>query len=206
MYSTFTVNFVSIRQHAAPQNHVSHHPVWRASRPRSTLSDQCLDIRCMSDPAQHTAISSDIEKGVENTPARRAAYNAESADLHGSSRAATWPVNSRVDRPDMPHRSATADSPKGGLIKRWTTALLTPNKKLSREPTWAQSFNATWRASWLNVLLICIPISWILHFVLDTENPAVKERNSILVRDLQKHASCFSPDRSSSSVFSQSSL
>lgn len=99
------------------------------------------------------AISSDIEHG---TATRR--------DVAHDKRSATWPATRAEKRPT---------EPQGNFMRRWTTALLTPEKALSHEPTWAQSFNAALKASWLNVLLICIPISWVLHFTVEDKQPVV---------------------------------
>ncbi|KAG0143821.1 hypothetical protein CROQUDRAFT_162805 [Cronartium quercuum f. sp. fusiforme G11] len=54
------------------------------------------------------------------------------------------------------------------LIRKQTwVSLLTPEKKLPlTNPTYKQSFIAIIRSSWLNVLLVFIPISWALHFAL----------------------------------------
>lgn len=35
---------------------------------------------------------------------------------------------------------------------------------VSKEPTWRESMMAIIKASWLNVLLVFIPVSWALHF------------------------------------------
>lgn len=94
-----------------------------------------------------------------------------------SGRASTWPATRSglgAAAGGNPTRRATSDNPpNAGLLKRWGTALMTPEKKLTHEPTWKQSFNATIKASWLNVLLVCIPISWILHFTVEDKQPVV---------------------------------
>ncbi|KAK7690797.1 hypothetical protein QCA50_005897 [Cerrena zonata] len=43
---------------------------------------------------------------------------------------------------------------------------LQPDKKLGKAPGTLQSIKAIITASWLNLLLVCIPVSWVLHFVL----------------------------------------
>lgn len=61
------------------------------------------------------------------------------------------------------------------LIRKHTWAsLLTPEKKLAdSNPTYPQSLNAIIRSSWLNLLLIFIPISWILHFLTPNQDAAI---------------------------------
>ncbi|KAF8591111.1 calcium/proton exchanger [Ramaria rubella] len=49
-------------------------------------------------------------------------------------------------------------------FRRTMTTLLTPQRKLGKTPTVLQSLKATILASWLNVLLVFIPISWAMHF------------------------------------------
>ncbi|KDR76316.1 hypothetical protein GALMADRAFT_247691 [Galerina marginata CBS 339.88] len=51
-------------------------------------------------------------------------------------------------------------------IRRRTTQMFTPAKRVGKPPSILESLKAIICASWLNVLLICIPISWILHWVL----------------------------------------
>ncbi|KAI9615238.1 hypothetical protein H4Q26_011781 [Puccinia striiformis f. sp. tritici PST-130] len=49
-----------------------------------------------------------------------------------------------------------------------------PEKKLSQSnPTYKQSFDAIIRSSWLNLLLVFIPISWALHFATPNQDAAI---------------------------------
>ncbi|KAL8293474.1 hypothetical protein RQP46_000175 [Phenoliferia psychrophenolica] len=50
------------------------------------------------------------------------------------------------------------------LSKRLTD-LFVSERKIKREPTWKESGMACVKASWLNVLLVFIPVGWALHFV-----------------------------------------
>jgi len=47
---------------------------------------------------------------------------------------------------------------------RMFTDLFVPERKIANTPTYKQSILAILKASWLNVLLICVPISFALHF------------------------------------------
>ncbi|KAG9314861.1 calcium proton exchanger [Chiua virens] len=66
-------------------------------------------------------------------------------------------------------RGSTTD---GGIQRKKTlllhhaTTLLQPPKKVGPAPTVWQSIRAIVLASWLNILLVCIPISWALNFIL----------------------------------------
>ncbi|KAA1082381.1 hypothetical protein PGT21_001626 [Puccinia graminis f. sp. tritici] len=82
--------------------------------------------------------------------------------------------NDHQVQPTTSH-SNTHVNPITGLIRKQTwVSLLTPEKKLSESnPTYKQSLNAIIRSSWLNVLLIFIPISWILHFVTPNQDAAI---------------------------------
>ncbi|KAF9565232.1 calcium/proton exchanger [Agrocybe pediades] len=54
----------------------------------------------------------------------------------------------------------------GTLIRQRTLANLMPDKKIGKAPGVWQSIKAILLASWLNLLLFCIPVSWVLHFAL----------------------------------------
>ncbi|POW03316.1 hypothetical protein PSTT_11188 [Puccinia striiformis] len=72
-------------------------------------------------------------------------------------------------------QSNTHTNPITGLIRKQTwVSLLTPEKKLSQSnPTYKQSFDAIIRSSWLNLLLVFIPISWALHFATPNQDAAI---------------------------------
>ncbi|WAR61912.1 hypothetical protein PtB15_14B2 [Puccinia triticina] len=82
--------------------------------------------------------------------------------------------NDHQAQPPNSH-SNTHINPITGLIRKQTwVSLLTPEKKLSdSNPTYKQSFDAVVRSSWLNVLLVFIPISWILHFATPNQDAAI---------------------------------
>ncbi|ADV20121.1 calcium/proton exchanger [Cryptococcus gattii E566] len=59
----------------------------------------------------------------------------------------------------------TSDSldPNTGLVRRVTTVLFTPPKKIGKAPTYWGSLKAAITSTWLNVLLVFIPIGWALY-------------------------------------------
>lgn len=64
--------------------------------------------------------------------------------------------------------SARGGQDEMGLLRRLSTHLsnvLQPAKPIGAEPTWVSSFSAIVKASWLNILLVFIPVCWALHFV-----------------------------------------
>ncbi|KNZ59023.1 hypothetical protein VP01_1816g8 [Puccinia sorghi] len=95
---------------------------------------------------------------------------------HPSIEGAPLASSSSLPQSHDPHSTSnTHINPITGLIRKQTWAsLLTPEKKLSTSnPTYRQSFDAILKSSWLNVLLIFIPISWILHFVTPSQDAAI---------------------------------
>ncbi|KAI6024661.1 calcium proton exchanger [Pisolithus microcarpus] len=61
----------------------------------------------------------------------------------------------------------------GQTLRRHITMLLQPEKKLSSPPSSWKSLRAIILASWLNVLLVCIPISWALNFALPDQHTLI---------------------------------
>ncbi|KAJ3881933.1 Sodium/calcium exchanger protein-domain-containing protein [Lentinula edodes] len=49
------------------------------------------------------------------------------------------------------------------------SSLLTPSKKVGPSPTMFQSFRSVICSSWINLLLLCIPVSWALNFASDND-------------------------------------
>lgn len=90
-----------------------------------------------------------------------------------SSSSSSFPQSHEIQPPNS--QSSTHINPITGLIRKQTwVSLLTPEKKLSdSNPTYKQSFDAILKSSWLNVLLIFIPISWILHFATPNQDAAI---------------------------------
>ncbi|TYJ53428.1 calcium/proton exchanger [Cryptococcus floricola] len=89
----------------------------------------------------------------------------------GGSRQVTMDPNSPDRREtsesarSRPSRRQSTVDPSMGLVRRVTTVLFTPQKKIGKAPTYVQSFKAAICSTWLNVLLVFIPVSWALHFV-----------------------------------------
>lgn len=62
-------------------------------------------------------------------------------------------------------------SPRSNFgLRRAATTMLTPEKKVGPAPGALQSLKSILCASWLNVLLVFIPISWVLRFVLKSSD------------------------------------
>ncbi|KDN41874.1 calcium/proton exchanger [Tilletiaria anomala UBC 951] len=76
-----------------------------------------------------------------------------------------------------PPRRATMESAVGGgaQLARSFTLLLTPEHRLAPAPTTLRSIRNIICYSWLNMLLIFIPISWALHFGLENSTVANKD-------------------------------
>ncbi|KAF9069233.1 calcium/proton exchanger [Rhodocollybia butyracea] len=51
--------------------------------------------------------------------------------------------------------------------------MFTPERPVGPAPTFLQSIKSIICASWLNLLLVCIPVSWVLHFVLKDQDTIV---------------------------------
>ncbi|AAW40631.1 calcium ion transporter, putative [Cryptococcus deneoformans JEC21] len=60
-------------------------------------------------------------------------------------------------------RTSNSLDPNPGLIRRVTTVLFTPPKKIGKAPTYWGSIKAAITSTWLNILLVFIPIGWALY-------------------------------------------
>ncbi|KAL7421512.1 Vacuolar calcium ion transporter [Cryptotrichosporon argae] len=58
----------------------------------------------------------------------------------------------------------TSVDPNAGVLRRMTTGLLTPDHTLGKAPTYGSSIKAAITSTWLNLLLVFIPIGWALYF------------------------------------------
>ncbi|KAK4684039.1 Ca2+:H+ antiporter, partial [Tremellales sp. Uapishka_1] len=130
---------------AAPSPHVQFH-----STPTAPLSD--------SPPS-----SPGIVHTLSNTPgagtngvARRRPNNRVTLDDNVDS-------NGNARRPTIESTRSRGSEPNVGVLRRMTTGLFTPDKKIGKEPSYGSSFKAAAKSSYLNVLLIFIPIGWALY-------------------------------------------
>lgn len=57
------------------------------------------------------------------------------------------------DAEHQPHRKPSS------VIKRMTTGLFTPERKIRKSPGWRLSFVNLAKSSWINLLLVFIPVS-----------------------------------------------
>ncbi|GAB1522949.1 hypothetical protein RhiTH_006077 [Rhizoctonia solani] len=68
-------------------------------------------------------------------------------------------------QPDLRQRTAPRPSLKAvGLVAVAIRRMMTPQKKLGKEPTYLSSLRAIVTETYLSILLIFIPIGWALHF------------------------------------------
>ncbi|KAJ4476224.1 Calcium/proton exchanger [Lentinula aciculospora] len=58
-------------------------------------------------------------------------------------------------------------------LQRAKTSLLTPAKSIGPAPSFLQSMKSIIMASWLNLLLVCIPVSWALNFAMKDQHTLV---------------------------------
>ncbi|ORX36920.1 Sodium/calcium exchanger protein-domain-containing protein [Kockovaella imperatae] len=72
-------------------------------------------------------------------------------------------------------RGSNNGEPSVGILRRMTTGLLTPDRKIGKAPTYGQSIKAAVTSSWLNILLVFIPIGWALHFVKSGGNDKISD-------------------------------
>ncbi|ORY32632.1 Sodium/calcium exchanger protein-domain-containing protein [Naematelia encephala] len=62
-------------------------------------------------------------------------------------------------------RTTNSNEPNAGILRRMTTGLFTPEKKVGKAPTYIASLKAAILSTWLNVLLVFIPVGWVLYLV-----------------------------------------
>ncbi|KAH9821846.1 Sodium/calcium exchanger protein-domain-containing protein [Melampsora americana] len=89
----------------------------------------------------------------------------------------------------FPPNQSTSNSNLNLPLKRKQTwaSLLKPEKKLANHnPTYQESFNAILRSSWLNILLIFIPVSWALHFATPNSDVAIFITSMLAIIPLAK--------------------
>jgi Ca2+:H+ antiporter len=79
--------------------------------------------------------------------------------------------SSGLGGPDTgPPRRMTLEE-EGRTLRKSFTTLLTPEKRLKPAPNYKQSMYNVLTYTWLNLLLLLIPVSWALHFALDRQDP-----------------------------------
>lgn len=89
---------------------------------------------------------------------------ARTTDLHRSSTSTT---NGRR-RYSAARRQNTFGSQRPSLGRVFTD-MMRPERPLKGTPTYSQSFKAVVIHSWLNLLLVCVPISFALNFAIDSD-------------------------------------
>lgn len=115
-----------------------------------------------TEPAQFT--TEDTRRSSLNTREKREEKPNRSVTLPTDSEAETEVNEASASSypPQRPSRRGTRESQPDGeapSLKRRLTNLLVPEKPVKHEPTWRASFKAIVFASWLNLLLVFIPVS-----------------------------------------------
>ncbi|KAH8079050.1 Sodium/calcium exchanger protein-domain-containing protein [Filobasidium floriforme] len=114
-------------------------------------------------PTTSTTISPNSDHDLENngrlspTASRSTSHNHHHLGLGHHQDA------SNSNETEHPHNHRKPSS----VVKRMTTGLFTPEKKIKRHPGWKVSALNLVKSSWINLLLVFIPVSWALHFALD---------------------------------------
>jgi Ca2+:H+ antiporter len=154
--------------------------------------------------APTTVIPVEVEPSSYNQDDhRRSSVNTTEKRDGKPNRSVTLPTDSEAETdladgtypPQRPSRRGTRESQADGTtpsLRRRMTELLVPEKPVGKEPTWGQSAKAIVFASWLNLLLVFIPVSrlrlrqvsepglitdnrarlqvgWALHFAIDND-------------------------------------
>jgi len=120
----------------------------------------------------NATINGDINDHGNSTLRKREVGNGVTEGDHDEE---TTPSNSTVhvqEKPTMPASRQQSHHAAGFTIpplRKTFTELFSPERKVGRSPTTMQSLKAVFFASWLNILLICVPISFALHFAIDND-------------------------------------
>ncbi|WOO85549.1 Vacuolar calcium ion transporter [Vanrija pseudolonga] len=103
------------------------------------------------------AMTSSDSSGPRKRPTRKVTLDLDANGGAGFER----PTRTSTSRQSSRRRT----DPDAGPLQRVTTALFTPDKPVGKSPGYVQSVKACLFSSWVNVLLVFIPIGWALHFV-----------------------------------------
>ncbi|KAI0346126.1 Calcium/proton exchanger [Trametopsis cervina] len=115
---------------------------------------------------QHEAHSAATQHALTTEgPIQRKATlpNQESAPTTYSSASNTNLIRTTSKQP-MASRQGSFNPARTNKLRRVLTANLTPARPVGKAPGLVSSMRAILVSSWLNILLLCIPISWALHF------------------------------------------
>ncbi|KAK4702012.1 Ca2+:H+ antiporter, partial [Phenoliferia sp. Uapishka_3] len=111
-----------------------------------------------------TAVS-DNEKEKRGNPKASTSSGRNIVIADNSDNDGVYPPPSRRGT-GLTNRSNRSNSREMDLppLKKRLTDLFKSERKVKREPTWKESAMACVTASWLNVLLVFVPVGWALHF------------------------------------------
>lgn len=120
---------------------------------------------------------------------KRTAFTEPDVDDGGAPRNPTRSetMNSRGSR-----RSGHRQESNGSMLSR-ISSMLKPEHKLGKDPTLKASAMAIVKASWLNVLLVFIPVGWALHFAIPTSYLAGTWPRQLLAWRSLRDAVCVEP-------------
>ncbi|KAG9056427.1 hypothetical protein FS842_010698 [Serendipita sp. 407] len=136
---------------------------------RSSLAPPGIFHRNGSAPASTTSLP---VQGIEPAPTHRRRRNRRRRQQsqqaqNGASAGGAVPRPRRANSlPANPARPELTHAPTGQPFdwrKGWDT-LLQPTKKIVSRPTLTQCFVNTVKYSWINVMLLLLPVAWAVHF------------------------------------------
>ncbi|GLB40192.1 putative Ca(2) cation antiporter (CaCA) (TC 2.A.19) family protein [Lyophyllum shimeji] len=119
---------------------------------------------------ESTTGSSPAQQSVEETPEQSSTANESTAPRNIRKRTTIQDA----PRPTTPESNAPRRSFTRG---RTLSSMLVPEKKIGPAPGFFQSIRSIILASWLNILLVFIPVSWALNFTL---KDAVAHKDTIV--------------------------
>ncbi|KAJ3874610.1 calcium proton exchanger [Lentinula edodes] len=111
------------------------------------------------------------ESVEESTESRQPLFQPASSSAVGTRVEVGQPgFSKRTNTGNNVNRTATRTSFN---LQRAKTSLLTPTKSIGPAPSFLQSIKSIVMASWLNLLLVCIPVSWVLNFAMKEQHTLV---------------------------------
>lgn len=113
----------------------------------------------------------DVKTGLTQSDGEDAPTFRRRSLLHDQSTASQGGLGGPAMGPPRRMTTVNSTSMEGRNPLRSFTSLFQPEHGLKPAPTIKQSLINVITYTWLNVLLICIPVSWALYFALDRDDP-----------------------------------
>ncbi|GAA5856154.1 hypothetical protein JCM9279_004929 [Rhodotorula babjevae] len=130
------------------------------SRSASPDHDEDLSSSPSRSSAHEVAAASEKRRNTGRSTASKGVTMANDLTPDGAASSSYPPA-----RPSRRSRQATRESSfTAPPLRERLTELFVPDRPVKNEPTWTASMRAIVFASWLNVLLVFIPVGWALHF------------------------------------------